>query len=416
MKKLLITGGVPLHGEVSISGFKNAALPVLYATVLTGDVSVIENLPRIRDVDATLRILQAIGAIVLFFDPHTVLIDTRGVTPCCSPDREVSALRASSYLLGAELARFGRARVATPGGCRIGARPLDIHCAVLRALGAEVREEAGAITAVASGLCGAEVTLPLPSVGATVNAILAATLADGVTHIVGAAREPHIVDLCRYLTACGADIRGAGEGELCITGVSRLHGAKHTLMPDMIEAGTFLTAVGAAGGEISLRGAVSEHLTALITPLRAMGVTVREEGDCLVAARQGLLFPFDLTAGPYPALPTDMHPQLAALALFATAPSRLRDTVFPDRFLYARELRRMGGELIARDGGVTVYPSRPKGGRVRAVDLRAGAALAVAALGARGRTVIRDADTLARGYEDIAGKLAALGATVEARG
>ena len=415
MKKLVITGGVPLSGEVTVSGFKNAALPILYATVLTGGVSVIENLPQIRDVAATLRILQSIGAVVLFFEPHTVLVDTRSVAPCRAPDGEVSALRASSYLLGAELARFGRARVATPGGCRIGARPLNIHCAVLRALGAEVKEEGGAISAVADRLHGADITLPLPSVGATVNAILAATLAEGTTTLHGAAREPHIVDLCRYLNTCGANIHGAGESEICITGVSRLHGGPYTLMPDMIEAGTFLTAVGAAGGEISLLGAAPEHLVSLIGPLRAMGLEIREERERIVAARHGLLFPFDLTAGPYPALPTDMHPQLAALALFATGKSRLRDTVFPDRFRYTRELRRMGGTLSVSDGSVTVTPSRLHGSRVRAVDLRAGAALAVAALGTRGKTVIGEAATLARGYEDLAGKLAAIGVAVEVK-
>ena len=415
MKKLVITGGVRLSGEADIGGFKNAALPILYATILTSDISVIGNLPQIRDVTETLAILRAIGAVVVLPDPHTVLIDTRAVVPCRSPDAAVSSLRASSYLLGAELGRFGRTRVASPGGCRIGARPLDYHVRVLEALGARVREEGAVISAEAAGLCGAELTLPGPSVGATVNAILASVLAEGESHIIGAAREPHIVDLCRYLRAAGARIEGDGTSCITVRGVSALHGASHRLMPDMIEAGTLLTAVGAAGGEIALHGAEPAHLTALIGPLTAMGMEIRSEGDALIASRMGLLAPFDLIAGPYPAFPTDMHPQLAALATLTTGKSTLCDTVFPDRFAYVRELRRMGAVIGASGGRVEIAPSRLHGAHVRATDLRAGAALAVAALAARGKTVILDAAVLERGYEDLAGKLRALGATVEAR-
>lgn len=415
MKRLIISGGVRLSGEAVIGGFKNAALPILYATILTSDISVIGNLPRIRDVEKTLSILQAIGAVVVFSDPHTVLIDTRAVGPCRSPDAAVASLRASSYLLGAELGRFGKARAALPGGCRIGARPLDYHIHVLRALGACVTEESDAITATAPQLTGTRITLPGPSVGATVNAILAAVLASGKTEIVGAAREPHIVDLCCFLRAAGARIEGDGTSAITVCGVKGLHGTSYRLMPDMIEAGTLLTAVGAAGGEIALHGASVLHLSSLIAPLSAMGMNIRTEGEVLVASREGLLSPFDLIAGPYPALPTDMHPQLAALATLATGQSCIRDTVFPDRVLYVRELRKMGADISSENGRVVIRPSRLRGANVRATDLRAGAALAVAALATRGKTVILDAEILERGYEDISGKLRMLGATTEAR-
>ena len=411
MKRLIITGGIPLRGEADISGFKNAALPILYATILTADISVIENLPRIRDVMETLSILRAIGAVVVFSDPHTVLVDTRSVTPCRAPDAAVAKLRASSYLLGAELGRFGKTRVALPGGCRIGARPLDYHVRVLRVLGANVFEEAGSISAVAPRLSGARIMLPGPSVGATVNAILASVLAEGESEIVGAAREPHVVDLCRYLRAAGAKIEGDGTSAITVFGVPARHGTNHRLMPDMIEAGTLLTAVGAAGGEICLRGADVGHLASLIEPLSAMGMSIREEGRSLIASRNGLLTPFDLVAGPYPALPTDMHPQLSALATLATGTSVLYDRVFPDRVLYVRELRKMGADIRADGGRVEIRPSHLRGAQVRATDLRAGAALAVAALATRGKTTILDAAVLERGYEDIAGKLRSLGAT-----
>lgn len=414
MKKLVITGGVHLSGEADIGGFKNAALPILYATILTSDVSVIENLPQIRDVHETLSILQAIGAVVVFVDPHTVLVDTRSVAPCRSPDAAVASLRASSYLLGAELGRFGRTRVALPGGCCIGARPLDYHVRALRALGACVSEDNTAIEATAPCLIGARLELPRPSVGATVNAILASVLADGKSKIVGAAKEPHIVDLCRYLRAAGAQIEGEGTSCITVKGVAKLHGTAYRLMPDMIEAGTLLTAVGAAGGEIVLHGADASHLSSLIAPLLEMGMTIRTEGKALVASRTGLLLPFDLVAGPYPALPTDMHPQLSALATLATGTSTLCDTVFPDRVLYVRELRRMGADIHAENGKVQIRPSRLHSARVRATDLRAGAALAVAALATRGKTTILDAGILERGYEDVSGKLRMLGATAEA--
>ena len=412
MKKLTVLGGVRLGGEVAIGGFKNAALPILYAALLTGGVSVIDNLPSISDVAVTLRILSAAGCRITRLGPHTVEVDSSCAAPCRAPDALVGSLRASSYLLGAELGRFGISRLPLPGGCRIGARPLDLHISSLTALGAEIREEDGAILAFSEGLCGEDITLRTPSVGATVNILLASVTASGTTVLRGAAREPHIADLCAYLNAAGAEIAGIGTDTLTVRGVTTLRGASHRLMPDMIEAGTFLTAVGAAGGEIALRGACPDHLGSVIAPLSAMGMDIRTEGDVLVASRCGLLAPFDLTAAPYPALPTDMHPQMVALATQAMGESHMRDTVFPARLGYVRELRRMGANVRAKDGGVRVLPSRLRGGCVRAVDLRAGVALVVAALAARGKTVIKEAAVLSRGYETLAEKLASLGACV----
>ncbi len=415
MKKLCIKGGGCLCGEVGISGFKNAALPILYATVLTADVSLIENLPKIRDVLLTLEILKAMGAIVVFADEHTVLIDTRPVLPCRSPDGAVSSLRASSYLLGAELARFGKTRAAIPGGCRIGARPLDLHVLAFSALGADVTAGHGAMAAEAESLLGGRISFPTPSVGATVNAILAATAADGETVIEVAAREPHVVDLCAYLAACGAEIEGAGSEQIRIRGGRHLHGARHRIMPDMIEAGTYLAAVGAAGGEIYLKDAVAAHLSSALLPARAMGIGIAEDAGGLFVSRTGELAPFSLTAEPYPGFPTDLHPQFAALATQASGNSTLDDRVFPERFGYVDELRRMGGLLERTEGGVAVSGSSLKGTKVRAVDLRAGAAEVVAALAAKGTTVILDADILERGYEGLADKLCALGATAEVK-
>ncbi|MBQ2718764.1 MAG: UDP-N-acetylglucosamine 1-carboxyvinyltransferase, partial [Clostridia bacterium] len=379
MEKLKIHGGKRLRGEVALSGCKNAALPVLYATVLTNDVSVIHNVPAIRDVWLTLEILSAMGAVVLPMEPHTFMIDTRAVTPCRSPDASVAALRASSYLLGAELGRFHKTRAAVPGGCRIGARPLDLHVLAFSALGADVSVREGAITAEAAGLTGATVSFPTPSVGATVNALLAAVMADGDTVIRGAAREPHVSDLCTYLLACGADIEGVGENTLRVRGRARLHGAEHRLMPDTIECGTLLAAVGAAGGEALVRGGVASHMEAVIAALVGMGVRVKEEGEGLWVGRSGPLSPCHLTAAPYPAFPTDMHPPMMALATVAEGESTLLDTVFPDRYAYTEELRRMGAAISATGGRVTVRGAPLSGAHVRAVDLRAGAAEVVAA-------------------------------------
>ncbi len=412
MKRLVIFGGKRLSGKVEISGFKNAALPILYASIVTADVSVIENVPRIRDVDITLSLLTEMGAVARFTGKSTVLLDTRGMTPFLSSSVLCKKLRASTYLLGACLARFGRARVERPGGCLIGARPIDLHIAALSALGATVTEREGEVIAEAKALCGAPVEFAKVSVGATVNAILCALSAQGETRIMGAAKEPHIGDLCRYLIACGADIGGVDTDTLRINGGKRLHGCVFRLMPDMIEAGTFLCAVGAAGGEAFLKNARCGELSSVIEPLRGMGLSIKREGEGLFVSKKGALSPFSVNAMPYPSFPTDMHPQLVALGCLCKGESHLSDTVFPDRFGYTEELRRLGANLSVEGNTVTVRESSLRRGRVTAVDLRAGAALVVASLSVKGKVVIENAEMIERGYVALPEKLRALGAEV----
>ncbi len=412
MKRLVIFGGKRLSGRVEISGFKNAALPILYASIVTSDVSVIENVPRIRDVEITLSLLRELGAVAYFTGKSTVLLDTRGMSPQLSSPALCQSLRASTYLLGACLARFGRARIERPGGCLIGARPIDLHLFALSSLGADIKEDGEAIVAEAKTLRGATVEFPSVSVGATVNAILAALLAEGKTCIKAAAKEPHIGDLCRYLIACGADIGGVDTDTLIINGGKKLHGCVYCLMPDMIEAGTFLCAVGAAGGEAFLKNAPYGELLAVIEPLRRMGLTVRKEREGLFVSRKGALSPFCLTAMPYPAFPTDMHPQMVALGCLCSGESRLSDTVFPDRFRYTEELSRLGADLSVEGNTVRVRKSRLHRGRVVAVDLRAGAALAVASLSVRGKVIIENAEVIERGYVALPEKLRSLGVSV----
>lgn len=412
MKRLVIFGGKRLSGKVEISGFKNAALPILYASIVTADVSVIENVPRIRDVDITLSLLREMGAVAHFTGKSTVLLDTRGMSPLPSSSALCKKLRASTYLLGACLARFGRAAVDRPGGCRIGERPIDLHVAALSALGATVTEKEEGVVAEGGALCGAPIEFAKVSVGATVNAILCALAATGETRITGAAKEPHIGDLCRYLIACGADIGGVGTDTLLINGGKCLHGCVYRLMPDMIEAGTFLCAVGAAGGEAFLKNAPEKELSSVIGPLREMGLLIKREGEGLFVSQKGPLAPFSVSARPYPAFPTDMHPQLVALGCLCRGESRLSDTVFPDRFAYVGELRRLGAHLSVEGNTVTVRESALHRGRVTAVDLRAGAALVVASLSVKGKVVIENAGMIERGYVALPEKLRSLGASV----
>ncbi len=412
MKHYIICGGRQLHGEVTVAGFKNAALPLLYASLLAGDVSVFEGIPKIRDVFLTLEILHRMGARIRFSDQRTVLIDTRHVRPCLSPDDCVSGLRASTYLMGAELARFGKSRVALPGGCDLGKRPLDLHRLAFETLGAEVRVEGGAIVAEATALKGATIRFPKVSVGATVNAILAACGADGETVIENAAREPHIAELCRYLSLCGASIRGGGESCIRVSGGRPLHGAACRILPDMIEAGTFLCAVGATGGELVLHNVVPAHLSAVTDAFSEMGMQIEAGEDTLFAARRGSLAPLSVTARPYPGFPTDMHPQTAAMCCVADGVSHIREEVFPARFQYAEQLARFGARVHAGEGSICIEPSRLVGATVTAPDLRAGAAVTVAALAATGESVIRGAEILERGYDSLVEKLRGLGAVI----
>lgn len=416
MEKILVKGGRRLGGEVSVSGMKNAALPILFATILTKDTCVIENVPPVSDVAIALDILRSIGAEVTARSKTKVVINTAGVRPCISPYQLDNKMRASAYLIGAELGRFAHARVGWPGGCNFGVRPLDLHMKGFEALGAVVGTDDGYITAEAKEkLHAGNVYLDVPSVGATVNIMLAAVTTPGTTVIENAAREPHIVDLADFLNQCGADISGAGDHVIRIRGVESLHGCTYTVIPDMIEAGTYMTAVAAAGGSITLRHVVPEHLDSIIAKLREMGVTVTAEGDsALTVSRAEALKPTHIKTFFYPGFPTDMQPQFAPLMCSAEGISTISEGVWSNRFRYVDELCKMGAR-ISVDGATATFigGNQLHSAPVVAFDLRAGAAMIIAGLCASGQTEISNIEVIDRGFYNIVGKLKKLGADIK---
>ena len=411
---LSIRGGNPLCGEVPIGGMKNAALPILFATILIRGKTVIENLPPVTDVEITLQILESMGAIVRRENATTVQIDATHADPDAIPLGLTTRLRATSYLLGAGLGRFGRICIGIPGGCDFGNRPLDQHFKLFSALGAESHVCSDCI-AVSSrhGLCGATVRLDFPSVGATVNGILAAVTATGTTVIDNAAREPHIVDLAAFLNACGAEIDGAGTSRICIRGGKALHSCRHRVVPDMIEAGTYLAAVAGTGGKLRVCSVVPDHLDAVIDKLTTMGVSVQIESDRITAMRNKPLCGTEIQALPYPGFPTDMQPQFAPLLCLATGGGRICECVWDDRFRYAQELRRMGA-TIAVNGHCATFRGNDRlvGTQVSATDLRAGAAMLIAGLCAEGTTTISQLHHIERGYPDFLNKFRNVGAEI----
>ena len=416
---LKIRGGGRLWGEITVGGMKNAALPILFATLLVRGAVTLENLPPVTDVETALAILCAMGARVERLSPTSVRIDTGGADPDAIPDDLATRLRGSSYLLGAGLGRFGRVRMAAPGGCDFGERPLDQHFRILRAMGAVEKSECDTIAFSApNGLHGAAVPLSFPSVGATVNGILAAALADGVTLIENAAREPHVADLAAFLNACGASVTGAGTPTVRVRGASVLHGCRYRIVPDMIEAGTYLAAVTGTGGRIRLRSAEPLHLAAVTEKLTAMGATVSVFADSILLSRE--ITPLrgtDIETMPYPDFPTDMHPQFAPLLAMSRGGGCICERVWENRFGYVPELRRMGAG-ITRTGRCAVFSGgdRLVGARVAATDLRAGAAMILAGLCAEGTTEVTSIHRIARGYPDYLSKFRALGAEIETVG
>ena len=350
MDKIIINGGTPLVGTVEISGAKNAALPVLVGTVLTGDRCIIENVPEILDVDLTLEILEKMGAKVKR-DHTTVEIDTRYVQPGRSPYELVSRMRGSTYLIGAELGRFNYARVGSPGGCDFGVRPIDQHVKSFEALGAEVSVLGGYVEAKADALVAAEVYFDVVSVGATINAILASVFAAGTTVLENAAREPHIVDLANFLNTCGASISGAGTDTIKIKGVEKLHGSTYAIIPDMIEAGTFMCAVAATGGNVKINNVIPKHLDSISAKLSEMGVYVEELDDAVIVRRDGPMKGINVKTQPYPGFPTDMQPQMTALLCFADGTGRVTESVWDNRFRYVEELRKTGRSARRRGNG-----------------------------------------------------------------
>lgn len=417
MEKIIVDGGTPLYGKVEISGMKNAAVAVVFATVLANDVCVIDNLPNISDIAASLSILESIGAKIKPISKDAVEIDTRYIKEGAEAPLElVSKMRASYYLAGAMLGRFKSTKVGLPGGCNFGVRPIDLHVKAFEKLGASVTVEDGYIEAVCDpeqGLRGKNIYFDCCSVGATINALLAAVLASGQTIIENPAREPHVVDVANFLNACGADIRGAGTNIIKINGVEQLHGCEYAIIPDMIEAGTFMAAAAATGGKLYIDNVIPKHLEALTEKFREMGITVEEYDEAVCVFCEKKMEAINVKTLPYPGFPTDMHPQMAVLLCLAEGTSTLSETIWNNRFRYVEELRLMGANIRVEENtaffeGNTVFTPAV----VKAVDLRAGAAMVVAALATKGRTEIEDIAYIERGYVDIVEKIRAVGGNI----
>ena len=415
MQKYIVQGGRPLHGEVRISGAKNAAVAIIPAALLVNGVCRIENIPQISDVTVLLKILQQLGANVRFLNRSDVEIDCTHIATTRVPQELAHKLRASYYLIGALLGRFGNAEVSMPGGCNFGGvRPIDQHVKGFAAMGAEVREGDYIVARAEGGrMKGANIYLDVVSVGATMNIMMAAALADGTTVIENAAKEPHIVDLANFLNLMGANIKGAGTDTIRVYGVDALHGGSYAIIPDQIEAGTYMTAVAATGGEVLLRGIIPKHMDCITAKLVEMGVEISEKDDTLLIRRSGPLQRTNVKTLPYPGFPTDMQPQITTVLALAQGTSIVTEGVWDNRYRYVGELTRMGAQIRV-DGRTAVVEgvSHLTPATVQAFDLRAGAAMVVAALAAVGTSEILNVQYIERGYEDIVGKLRALGAEI----
>jgi UDP-N-acetylglucosamine 1-carboxyvinyltransferase len=412
MAQYVIHGGKPLHGTVNISGAKNAAVGILPAALLVDGICRIENVPDISDIQLFFDILTRMGATVKMINRTTFELDCSSVHTTSVPHELASKIRASYYLVGALLGRFGRATVAMPGGCDFGVRPIDQHIKGFEVMGAEVQIISGDIVATTDGpLHGGRVYLDMVSVGATMNIMIAAVLAEGITIIENAAKEPHIVDLANFLNAMGANISGAGTDVIKIRGVKRLRGGHYSIIPDQIEAGTYMAAAAATGGTVLVKNVIPKHLECISSKLREMGVKVTEQGDAVLVESTGRLKKAKVKTMPYPGFPTDMQPQIAVCMALAQGTSVITEGVWDNRFRYIGELKRMGASVQV-DGKVAVIEGTEKlrGCPVKACDLRAGAAMVIAGLAAEGTTTISDIKYVERGYENIVEKLQALGA------
>ncbi len=413
MEKYVVEGGTRLKGEVIISGAKNAAVAIIPATVLAQGKCVIENIPNISDISVLFKILRSLGAQVRVLDRTTVEIDTTYIGEPVVPYELARYMRASYYLLGALLGRCNRASVSMPGGCNFGVRPIDQHMKGFESLGAKVSIDSGMINTQADLLLGGHIYFDVVSVGATINVMLAAVKAKGITVLENCAKEPHIVDLANCLNSMGADIRGAGTDVIKIHGVDILHGTTYPIIPDQIEAGTYMVAAAATGGNVLVKNVIPKHLEAISQKLEKAGATVIEYDDSIRVIREGALNKVNVKTMPHPGFPTDMQPQMTALLSLAHGTSIVTEGVWDNRFRYVDELRRMGA-MIQVDGKVAVVEGTAglTGAPVRAVDLRAGAAVLIAAMAAKGVTEIENIEHVERGYEDIVGKLSALGANI----
>ena len=416
MNKYLVNGNRPLFGEVTISGAKNAAVAILPAALLVDGVCRIENIPQISDVTLFFSILDELGAHVRVLNRHAIELDCHAIHSTRPSYDLARRIRASYYLVGALLGRFGEATVALPGGCNFGGvRPIDQHVKGFTAMGAEVSLESGAIHAVAKDgrLHGEVIYLDVVSVGATMNIMMAAVLADGITVIENAAKEPHIVDLANFLNSMGADVKGAGTDTIKIHGVQRLSGGSYTIIPDQIEAGTYMAAVAATGGQLLIKNIIPKHMDCISAKLKEMGVEVEENDDTLLVRRSGELKRTNIKTMPYPGFPTDMQPQITTVLALAEGTSLVTESVWSSRFKYVDELKRMGAHIQV-DGKVAIIEGIDHfdGAPIQACDLRAGAAMVIAGLAAKGTTEISNVQYIERGYEDIIGKLRAVGADI----
>ena len=414
MEQFIMKGGNPLVGEVTIGGAKNAALGILAASIMTDEDVLIENLPDVRDINVLLEAIQEIGASVDRIDRHTVKINASDIHEVSVDDEYIRRIRASYYFIGALLGKYKSAQVPLPGGCNIGSRPIDLHIKGFRALGAKVEIERGAVLAHAIDLVGSHIYLDKVSVGATINIMMAASLAPGRTIIENAAREPHVVDVANFLNSMGANIKGAGTDVIRIKGVEKLHRTEYSIIPDQIEAGTFMFAAAATGGDVTVKNVIPKHLEATTAKLEEIGCEVQEFDDAVRVRAVGRLHRTHVKTLPYPGYPTDMQPQIAVTLALAEGTSIVTESIFENRFKYADELSRMGA-CIKVEGNSAIIDGVNKltGARVSAPDLRAGAALVIAGLAAEGITIVDDIVYIQRGYENFEEKLRSLGAEIE---
>lgn len=415
MERLIVKGGNRLVGTVKTSGAKNAVLPIIAASILGTSPSRLDEIPALEDVRTICAVLECLGIKVDASEPHTLKIDSREITSCEAPYELVRSMRASFLVMGPLLARKGYARISQPGGCAIGTMPIDLHLKGFEALGVKIEQGHGYIEASApEGMTGANIYLDFPSVGATENIMMAAAMANGTTVLENPAEEPEIVDLANYLNQMGARVRGAGTNVITIEGVSELHGVQHSVIPDRIEAGTYMIAAAMTGGDVIIENVLPEHQKPLIAKLREAGALVEEDIDRIHVVGSGRLKAVDIKTLPYPGFPTDMQAQMMAMLSVAEGRSKITETVFENRFMHVVELNRMGANITTEGrSAVITGPAHLTGCTVRATDLRAGAAMILAGLVAEGATEICDIYHIDRGYEEIAAKLTRLGADIK---
>ncbi|MCI9449932.1 MAG: UDP-N-acetylglucosamine 1-carboxyvinyltransferase [Clostridiales bacterium] len=416
MEKIVINGGAPLRGSVDVSGSKNAALPIIYACILVKGKCIIENIPNIIDINRSFDILRGMGAVIRTVNKTTVEIDCTNVVCGTSDYNLVRRLRGSYYLLGAELGRFGKARVAYPGGCDFGVRPIDQHIKGFKALGGEVITDGGyiEISTKDNKITPANIYFDMSTVGATLNIMIASAISDGVTVIENAAREPHIVDCANFLNSCGANISGAGSDVIKIKGVQSLHGCTYAIIPDMIEAGSFMVAAAATRGHVRINNVIPKHLESITAKLEEVGAVVEEFDDSVEVIANRPLKPTNVKTLPYPGFPTDMHPQMCALLATIEGISFINESIYDNRFKYIEELKRMGADIKVDGRIVTITGGVPlSAAPLIAVDLRGGIAVLTAALTCEGVSEISEINLIERGYDDIVGKLKGLGADIK---